>query len=162
VMLAPESPLHIPSRAFVVVVTHGTFDEEALERALQSDARYVSLVTSRKRAGVIIDALRDRGVPEDRLRRLKAPAGLDIGAVTPDEIAISILAEIVQVSRNQVVQSGPSTDTLAMDPVCGMAVEIASAKYRSNVSDRDFYFCGPGCKREFDRDPARFAGTAAE
>ena len=163
VIPAPETPLRIPPRAFVVVVTHGTFDEEALEHALQSDARYVSLVTSRKRAGAVIDALRDRGVPEDRLRRLKAPAGLDIGAVTPNEIAISILAEIVQVSRSQtVVQSAPSTDSLAMDPVCGMAVEIASARYRSKVSDRNFYFCGPGCKREFDQDPGRFAGTAAE
>lgn len=162
VVLAPESPLHIPPRAFVVVVTHGTFDEEALELALQSDARYVSLVTSRKRAGAVIDALRDRGVPEDRLRRLRAPAGLDIGAVTPDEIAISILAEIVQVSRSQTGEAGSSGLTLALDPVCGMAVEIASARYRSNVSDRSFYFCGPGCKRAFDQDPARFAGTAAK
>jgi xanthine dehydrogenase accessory factor len=93
---------------------------------------------------------------------LKAPAGLDIGAVTADEIAISILAEIAQVSRNPMVQSAHPTDTLAMDPACGMAVEIASAQYRSNVAEGDFYFCGRGCKREFDRDPARFVGTAAE
>ena len=166
--VSPESPadrslqLRIPPRASVVVVTHGAFDEEALEHALQSDASYVSLVASRKRAGAVIDVLRERGVPEDRLRRLKAPSGLDIGAVTPGEIAVSILAEIIQVSRSQTTESGPTAETVATDPVCGMSVEIASARYRSEVSDRSFYFCAARCKRTFDQDPMRYVVGAPE
>lgn len=166
--VSPDSPadrslhLRVPPRACVVVVTHGTFDEEALEHALQSDASYVSLVASRKRAAAVIDVLRGRGVPEDRLRRLKVPAGLDIGAVTPGEIAISILAEIIQVSRSQTAESRPTETTLAMDPVCGMSVEIASATYLSEVSGRSFYFCGASCKRTFDQDPARHVAGVAE
>ena len=166
--VSPESPadrslqLRVPPRAFVVVVTHGSFDEEALEHALQSDASYVSLVASRKRAGAVIDILRERGVPEDRLRRLKAPAGLDIGAVTPSEIAVSILAEIIQASRSQAVESRPAEATLATDPVCGMSVQIAAVRFRSEVSDRSFYFCGAKCKRTFDQDPTRYVAGAAE
>src|SRR5690349_10634859 len=81
------SKLSVTPRTFIVVVTHGTFDEDALEHALRTDAGYVSLVASTKRAGAVMGALRARGVQVDRLSRLKAPAGLDIGAVTPGEIA---------------------------------------------------------------------------
>ncbi|MEK7364814.1 MAG: XdhC/CoxI family protein, partial [candidate division NC10 bacterium] len=84
--------LRITPRSFVVVASHGTFDEEALVHALRSEAAYVSLVASRKRAGAVVEALRARGTPAERLGRLKAPAGLDIDAVTPEEIAVSILA----------------------------------------------------------------------
>ena len=166
--VSPESPadralqLRVPRGAFVVVATHGSFDEEALEHALRSDASYVSLVTSRKRACAVIDVLRARGVPEDRLRRLKAPAGLDIGAVTPGEIAVSILAEIIQVSRSQPAQSRPTEVALATDPVCGMSVQIASARYRSEASGRLFYFCGARCKQMFDQDPMRYVVGVAE
>jgi xanthine dehydrogenase accessory factor len=158
--------LRITPRTFIVVATHGTFDEEALEHSLQSDAGYVSLVASRKRAGVVVDALRARGVPAEALGRLKAPAGLDIGAVTPEEIAVSILAEIIQVSRSQKVEREEATterigETEARDPVCGMFVEIASAKYRSEVSGRPCYFCCLRCQQQFDQDPARYVRVAA-
>jgi xanthine dehydrogenase accessory factor len=158
----PSLQLRVPPRACVVVVTHGTLDEEALEHALQSEASYVSLVASRKRAAAVIDVLRERGVPEDRLRRLRAPAGLDIGAVTPGEIAISILAEIIQVLRSQTAESRPTEATPVTDPVCGMSVELASVRYRSEVSGRSFYFCGASCKRAFDQDPRRYVVGAAE
>lgn len=160
--------LHVTPRTFIVVATHGTFDEEALEQALQSDAGYVSLVASRKRAAAVIEALRAKGVPAERFGRLKAPAGLDIHAVTPEEIAASILAEIIQVSRSQKVDWQPGgvaleevSGTEARDPVCGMVMEIASAKYRSEVSGRPFYFCCARCQQTFDQDPARYAGLVA-
>ncbi len=161
------SQLGVTPRTFIVVVTHGTFDEDALEQALRTDAEYVSLVASRKRAGAVIEALRARGVPADRLGRLKAPAGLDIGAVTPGEIAASILAEIIQVSHERRESTpaafGPdkSDEAEARDPVCGMSVEIAAARYRSEVLGRRFYFCCARCKRVFDQDPARYVGGAA-
>lgn len=151
--------LRLTPRTFVVVATHGDSDEEALEHALRREAAYVSLVASRKRAAAVTEALRARGVPVERLGRLKAPAGLDIGAVAPEEIAVSILAEIVQVSRSQKAEWKPEEAAAAhaTDPVCGMAVEVASAKYRSEASGRPVYFCCARCKQLFDQDPARYA-----
>jgi xanthine dehydrogenase accessory factor len=88
-----------PGARYVVVSTQGRGDEAALQAALAIDADYVAFVGSRKKAAALKAALAARGVAPERLARLKAPAGLDLGAITPDEIAISILAEIVAVRR---------------------------------------------------------------
>ncbi|HEV8675558.1 MAG TPA: XdhC family protein [Methylomirabilota bacterium] len=152
--------LVVPPRAFVVVATHGRFDEDALEWALGSAAPYVSLVASPKRAKAVIEVLVGRGVAAERLGRLKAPAGLDLGAVTPEEIAVSILAEIVLVSRREPASAASaeaSAESMATDPVCGMAVEIASARHTTDLAGRPVYFCGAGCQRTFDRDPTAFS-----
>jgi xanthine dehydrogenase accessory factor len=146
-------------RAAVVVATHADSDEDALERVLRTDAGYVSLVASRRRAAAIGQRLQQRGVPLDRLARLKAPAGLDIGAVSPDEIAISILAEIIQ--HRRCPKSEPPVEPTAIqaeaiDPVCGMTVEVVGAAHRSELSGRIVYFCCAGCKTTFDREPARY------
>ncbi|MGA8652127.1 MAG: XdhC family protein, partial [Xanthobacteraceae bacterium] len=85
---------------YVVVSTQGRGDEAALLAALAVDVDYVAFVGSRKKADALKAALSQRGVPAARLAKLKAPAGLDLGAITPDEIAISILAEIVAVRRS--------------------------------------------------------------
>jgi xanthine dehydrogenase accessory factor len=84
---------------YVVVSTQGRGDEAALQAALAIDADYVAFVGSRKKAAALKASLAARGVAPERLARLKAPAGLDLGAITPDEIAISILAEIIAVRR---------------------------------------------------------------
>ena len=80
----------------MVVATQGHYDEEALERALATPAAYVGLVASRKRAEAVLGYLRDRGVSDEALARVHAPAGLDLGHVPTEEIAVAILAEIVQ------------------------------------------------------------------
>ena len=161
--------LALTPRASVVVATHGEVDEDMLERILATSAGYVSLVASRKRAAVVVESLRQRGVPVERLGRLKAPAGLDIGAVTPTEIAVSILAEIIQLHRSEkwsaIDSLAPPSTALphtatgpqeAVDPVCGMAVKVATARYRSEVSGRTVYFCCGGCKTRFDAAPDRY------
>lgn len=84
---------------FVVVSTQGRGDEAALRAAVTATSDYVAFVGSRAKARALRDSLAAAGVPADRLAALKAPAGLDIGAITPDEIALSILAEIVQRRR---------------------------------------------------------------
>jgi xanthine dehydrogenase accessory factor len=86
---------------YVVVSTQGRGDEAALLAALAIEADYVAFVGSRRKADVLRKALAERGVEADRLAKLKAPAGLDLGAITPDEIAISILAEIVAMRRGK-------------------------------------------------------------
>ena len=151
--------LALGRRASVVVATHADSDEDALERVLRTDAGYVSLVASRRRAATILERLRQRGVPSDRLGRFKAPAGLDLGAVTPAEIAISILAEIVQHHRGDKgaeVVPAPAAATEATDPICGMLVEIATARHRSEVAGRTAYFCCLRCQETFERDPQRY------
>jgi xanthine dehydrogenase accessory factor len=94
---------------FVVVSTQGRGDEAALQAALAIDAAYVAFVGSRKKAEALRKSLAERGVAPERLARLKAPAGLDLGAITPDEIAISILAEIIAVRRNGERGAAPAT-----------------------------------------------------
>jgi xanthine dehydrogenase accessory factor len=94
-------PVDEAATRYVVVSTQGRGDEAALASALAVDVDYVAFVGSRKKAEALKAALAKRGVAAERLARLKAPAGLDLGAITPDEIAISILAEIVAVRRGK-------------------------------------------------------------
>ena len=88
------------------MATQGHFDEEALEHALATPAAYVGLVASRKRADAVLGYLRDRGVADETLARVHAPAGLDLGHVSTDEIAVAILAEIVQLKAAGKLEAG--------------------------------------------------------
>jgi xanthine dehydrogenase accessory factor len=153
--------LHLTPQTFVVVASHGNYDEPALEVALKSDAPYVALVASQKRRASVLAYLRQSGLPDERLARLKCPAGLDFGAVTPEEIALSILAEIVQLRRQSPIPTyqlplTPPVAVEAIDPVCGMTVEVATARWKSEYNGRLYYFCAAGCKRTFDQAPEKF------
>ncbi len=171
---ADLSKVLINERTYVLVASHGQYDEEALEQALRSPAVYVGMVGSHRRAEACREYLHASGLTEQQIERLKAPAGLDIGAVTPDEIAASILAELVEVRRrgplvsqeqtrfaseehlegnNATIEHEPGT---AIDPVCGMIVEIATARHRAKLDGQDFYFCCPACKRLFERNPQEY------
>lgn len=156
--------LSLDPSASVVIATHGELDEEVLTRALATPAGYLSLVASRKRAATIVETLRHRGVPAAQLGRLKAPAGLDIGAVTPEEIAVSILAEIIQARHHRRAEPAmplaeAPTAVEAMDPICGMTVEVATARHQSDWAGRSVYFCCGRCKDIFDADPVRYAAA---
>jgi xanthine dehydrogenase accessory factor len=102
-----------PDRSpFVVVASQGSWDEEALASVLRRDVAYVGLVASPTRAVAVRDYLDGEGIPHERIAALRAPAGLDIGAETPAEVALSILTELVQVRRNRapfVASPGPAT-----------------------------------------------------
>ena len=152
--------LGLTRRASVVVATHADSDEDALDNVLRTDAGYISLVASRRRAAAIGERLACRGIAPERLTCLKAPAGLDIGAETPIEIAVSILAELILRQRGEKgipeSPSGTPTSMEARDPVCGMLVPVATARYRSERPGRLVYFCCGGCKDAFDRDPTRY------
>jgi len=171
---ADLSKVLMNERTYVLVASHGQYDEEALEQALRSPAVYVGMVGSHRRAEACREYLRTSGLTEQQIERLKAPAGLDVGAVTPQEIAASILAELVEVRRrgplvNQeqtrfaseehlegkdaILEHEPET---AIDPVCGMIVEIATARHRAKLDGQDFYFCCPACKRLFERNPQEY------
>jgi xanthine dehydrogenase accessory factor len=175
---ADLSQLSIDERTYILIATHGQYDEDALEQALPGPAAYVGMVSSPRRAEACRAYLRTSGLTEQAIERLRAPAGLDIGAVTPAEIAASILAELVQVQRHKStteqashehasdrassLTAGTSADATslmpetAIDPVCGMSVEIARARHHLNYNGQDFYFCCPGCKRQFERNPQEY------
>ena len=91
-----------PEQSFIVVATQGRRDREALAVALRSEVSYVAFIGSRKKAEVLTGQLIGQGLEEARARRLKAPAGLDIGAIGHEEIALSILAEITELRRRGV------------------------------------------------------------
>jgi xanthine dehydrogenase accessory factor len=137
--------------AWIVAAAMSSDEDHPLVRdALARDLPYVAMVASRRRADALLAELRDDGFTEDRLARLKAPAGLDIGAATPAEIALSILSEIVQRRRSR---TAPLVTTplrnVAIDPVCGMEVDIATARWTAENDGELFYFCAPGCRRAF-------------
>ncbi|MFQ5968136.1 MAG: XdhC family protein, partial [Acidimicrobiia bacterium] len=132
---------------FVVVATQGHYDEAALERALSSEAGYVGLVASRKRADSVLELLRGRGVSEEQLARVRAPAGLDLGKVAHEEMAVAILAELVALrATGEVTTAVPAREQpeTALDPVCGMTVEVATARRSSVYGGQTYYFCSAG------------------
>ena len=150
----------ITPQTYVVVATMGAYDEEALTEVAGTDAAYLALVASRKRAESVFTYLADRGVASEALQRVKVPAGLDIGALTPEEIALSIMAEIIQVRRSRPANAAPvPVRSEARDPVCGMTVEVTTARYASVYEGVKFYFCSAQCKETFDRDPAPYAAV---
>lgn len=91
--------LGLGPRDHLVVASQGRGDRAALAAALDLPCAYLAFVGSRRKAEVLKAALREQGVPDEALARLRAPAGLDLNAIEPEEIALSILAEIVQLRR---------------------------------------------------------------
>ena len=123
-------------------------DHPAVRAALEGGVQYVAMVASRRRTEALIEELRADGVAEDVIGRLKAPAGLDIGAATGPEIALSVLAEIVQRRRGRQPAAAPVRET-AIDPICGMQVDVASARWTAERDGQTYYFCAPGCRKAF-------------
>jgi xanthine dehydrogenase accessory factor len=125
-------------------------DHPQVRAALEAGAQYVAMVASRRRADALRSELRAEGMAEDLLARLKAPAGLDLGAANAAEIALSVLAEIVQLRRTrQTTLKEPEPVASAIDPVCGMTVEVATARWTAEKDGQTYYFCAPGCRRAF-------------
>lgn len=153
-----------------VVASQGHYDEEALEIILRSGAAYVGLVASRTRGSAVRVWLSERGVPG--VESIRNPAGLDLGARTAPEVALSILAEIVQCQPAPALEATPSgaggstvaavsaTPTTAVDPVCQMEVDIASARQVAELGGRQYYFCCPHCRSAFVKDPAAYLPPA--
>ncbi len=149
---------------YVVVASMGHFDEEALGAALRTPARYIGLVASRRRAQAVLDFLRRAGWSEVDLKRIRAPAGLDLGAVTQEEIALSVMAEIMQERRRAMAERAVPAEPAparARDPVCGMEVEVAAARYHVDWEGQRFYFCCAHCQQAFLAEPARYAPAVA-
>ena len=152
----------ITPQTFIVVSTQGESDEEALEAAVNAGSGYIAFVASKTKAAKTLEDLKARGLAADKLARVRAPAGLDIHASSPQEIAVSILAEIIQLrkmtgSEQRPTAAPPVLAKTAKDPICGMTVDAVSAKYQSEYAGSVFYFCCAGCKHTFEKDPKKHA-----
>jgi xanthine dehydrogenase accessory factor len=110
---ARPSALAQPGDFGAVVASLGQGDEEGVRSGLEAACEYVGLVASRTRGPAVLDALRAEGVPEEQLARVRTPAGIDIGARTHEEIALSILAELVEVRRRPAVPSAGGASVAA-------------------------------------------------
>jgi xanthine dehydrogenase accessory factor len=156
----------INAQTFVVVATHGVFDEPAILAALRANAAYVGLVASPKRGEGVRTFLRESGLSYADMLALKAPAGLDIQARRGDEIALSIMAEIVQKRRasesmyHTLFGADAPAETPAPKhatcPTCKGEVVIATAQNISEHEGFTYYFCCPHCKQRFEKNPAKF------
>jgi len=152
------------ARSMVIVATQGHGDEDMIERAAGMRPAYLGLVASRRRGEAVLGYLAERGVPQDQLDRVHAPAGLDLGRTTHEEMAVAILAELVQLRASGALDapapnelgSVPRTElTLAeaTDPVCGMTVVANAAGLPLEHDGITYYFCCAGCHRTFADNP---------
>jgi xanthine dehydrogenase accessory factor len=148
-----------PGDLAVIAASHGRDELPALRDALESGVPYVALVASRRRGKGVLQELREAGVPDELLARIDTPAGFDIGARTPEEIAISILARVIAVRRSQPDMPAPARaePLVAVDPVCGMEVAAVDASPHAEHEGRTVYFCCEGCREAFVAEPARYA-----
>lgn len=138
----------------LVVAAHGRDERAILAAALEAGVPYIGLVASRRRGTAVLDMLREDGVSEEFLGRIDTPAGLDIGARTPAEIALSILASIIEVRRQSSTTPrswAAAPPATAVDPICGMSVLIEPTALTSQRDGETYYFCGEGCKQAFER-----------
>jgi xanthine dehydrogenase accessory factor len=162
-----------------VVATMGLYDSEGLIALSHCKLRYLGLVTSPKRWATVRSGLEGARVPKEFIDFITAPAGFDIGAVGAQEIALSILAQIVERRRRNVNvlwegqpikgiskpeksenddrATGPQ---IVKDPVCGMTVNLEKTPFRLELDGTTYGFCCPGCRERFAKDPEAFLSHA--
>jgi xanthine dehydrogenase accessory factor len=159
------TPGQANERSMVVVATQGHGDEDMIERAVAMRPAYLGLVASRKRAEAVLGYLADRSVPKDQLDRVHAPAGLDLGRTSHEEIAVAILAQLVQLRASGALadMSAPRRERKgelklaeAVDPVCGMTVMASAAAMPLERDGITYYFCCAGCRRAFSENPGAY------
>lgn len=163
----------INEASFVVVATMGNGDEEGLEAVAGTTPRYVGLVASEKKAKSLFEYLQGKGITSAQIANIRCPAGLELGGETLPEIALSVMAEITSVRRTSPVTSEAALKSIALpvahsvvsdevvgagsleaiDPICGMTVEIKGARYTSEAGGKTIYFCCVRCKEAFDQSP---------
>jgi xanthine dehydrogenase accessory factor len=172
-------------RSMIVVATQGHDDEDVLEMAAAAGPAYLGLVGSRRRGAGVLGYLAERGVPQEQLDRVHVPAGLDLGKTTHQEIAVAILAELVQLRASGALAPQPAAAGMAavrakgserpaeaggagtapnpaapaapaVDPVCGMTVAAEMSGRAVRHDGTDYYFCCSGCRHAFSKDPGAY------
>lgn len=164
--LAEMGSLTATADTWVVVATMGHYDEEALTAALQLADADVALVASTRRANAVFTVLRHQGLAESQISRIRSPAG---GARrrggTQEEIALHALDEVVELRRARLdaarttLQPAEQVTGFALDPVCGMTVDVAEARHTHERAGHVVYFCSASCAERYAAEPERFAAA---
>lgn len=142
----------------MVVAAHGKGELEALRAGLDAGLPYIGLVASPKRGAALLEELRAGGVPDAQLARIECPAGIDIGARTPPEVALTILARIIE-RRYSEDYTAPiraprdqEAPKFAIDPICGMTVTAEPGTLHLEHDGETVYFCAPGCRKAYEKE----------
>ena len=156
----------------------GQGDEEAVAQLIAARPDYLGVVVSPKRMLQVREYLAGRGICGSRIAEVHGPAGLDIGAERPEEVAVSILAEIValgaaearaaaQAGEARAAEEAAEADAApagapasATDPVCGMTVATDGSRPSFTHENNTYHFCCPGCRARFEADPAAYLAAA--
>ncbi|RZV45372.1 MAG: YHS domain-containing protein [Acidimicrobiales bacterium] len=144
----------LSERSIVVVATQGHGDEDVLLSALKATPAYLGVVASAKRGEALRSFLETQSIDTAQLDAMRIPAGLDLGSTTHKEMAVAILAELVQRRAagefsGAVKIDAPQPET-AIDPICGMTVDAVPTSHPLEVGDETYYFCCPGCRAAFE------------
>ena len=143
----------------VIIASHGSDEEQWLEMAIAKGVRYIALVASHKRGAAVLSSLAIGG---DLKKLVRTPAGLDIGAKTPSEVAISIIAEVISTRPSSTATKSDEDSPIeqvpkvAIDPVCAMEVAMVEGSLQLEFDGRPYYFCGTGCKKAFAANPQSY------
>jgi xanthine dehydrogenase accessory factor len=149
----------------VVVASHGSDEPEVLRAALDGGVPFIGLVASRRRGAAVLDEM---GLTDQERARVRTPVGLDIGARTAEEIALSIMADVVRAVRVdgiRAVSARPAVEALkVVDPICGMTVVVDSDTPHVHDADGEHWFCGTGCRDRYlaDHEADHVADEAAD
>jgi len=153
-----------PRDTWMVVASFGELDEDAVEAGVRLGLPYVGLVASERRAERVLNELRERGLKDEDLSVVRSPAGLPVGAGGQEGISLSIMAEVFSLrAKLRPPTAGKpeaASESPAVDPVCGMEVEAATAQHTSEPGGETYYFCCPGCKRAFEKEPEKYMTAA--
>lgn len=164
------------TNTYIIVTTQGEDDELSVKKAMQSNARYVGFVASRRKTEDIHQYLRENGIPKDRIDQLRSPVGLDLNAKLASEVAISILAEIIQDFRGEATtiqsdfipiaiakpaepekpEASKFEEEFYINPVCGVPVSKKNPKHIIEYQGEKVYFCCDGCKVSFEKNPEQY------
>ncbi|WP_067935430.1 XdhC family protein [Alicyclobacillus kakegawensis] len=181
VKLRNQLPIHATAPAYSVVATMGLYDVDGLVAVSSLPLRYAGLVTSPKRWATVRAELAQVGASREFIDFVTAPAGFDIGSVGPNEIALSILAQIVECRRRGANASWPgqsdagssasaspathdsqvTVSQQVVDPVCGMTVDLTKTPYRLELDGTIYGFCCSGCRDRFAREPDKYLQSYA-
>jgi xanthine dehydrogenase accessory factor len=156
---------------FIVVATQGEGDEKALTEAVQKDFAYLGFVASKKKFISIKEFLQSSGLDKKKIESIASPAGIDINAKKPEEVAISIMAQIIQIQNSKAAPltfekfestkaDGGKAPVYYINPVCGVPVDINNPKHVVEYKNEKIYFCCDGCKVKFDAEPEKYISMA--
>jgi xanthine dehydrogenase accessory factor len=154
------------AHSIVIVATQGHDDEQTLERAVRATPAFVGLVASRKRGEAVLGYLAEHGIPPEDIGRVRFPVGLDLGHTSHTEIAVAVLAELVAMksqghfapATTVFEQTQPET---AIDLVCGMTVPADDSSRPYDYEGTTYYFCAPGCRATFVKNPEMYIKETA-